>query len=99
MALNIRVLVSYLLDHDNGGQSKQKSSVSDLCDSAEPSESAPSRPPETFRNQHTISRANTKQNQKLLKKKLEYRSNPNLTCECLYFHIIFCLFICLFLCC
>ncbi|XP_039530139.1 afadin isoform X2 [Pimephales promelas] len=64
--------------HDNGGQSKQKSSVSDLCDSAEPSDSGPSRPV-TFRNQHSISRANTKQNQKLLKKKLEYRSNPNLT--------------------
>ncbi|KAK9959434.1 hypothetical protein ABG768_009561 [Culter alburnus] len=66
-------------DHDNGGQSKQKSSVSDLCDSTELTESAPLRPPETFRNQHTISRPNTKQNQKLLKKKLEYRSNPNLT--------------------
>ncbi|XP_048046375.1 afadin [Megalobrama amblycephala] len=66
-------------DHDNGGQSKQKSSVSDLCDSTESTESAPLRPPETFRNQHTISIPNTKQNQKLLKKKLEYRSNPNLT--------------------
>ncbi|KAK7142793.1 hypothetical protein R3I94_012215 [Phoxinus phoxinus] len=66
-------------DHDNGGQSKQKSSVSDLCDRAEPSDSGPSRPPGTFRNQHSVSRANTKQNQKLLKKKLEYRSNPNLT--------------------
>ncbi|XP_077094841.1 afadin isoform X2 [Siphateles boraxobius] len=66
-------------DHDNGGQSKQKSSVSDLCDSAEPSDSDASRPLITFRNQHSISKVNTKQNQKLLKKKLEYRSNPNLT--------------------
>jgi len=75
----MHAFVLCLLDHDNGGQSKQKSSVSDLCDSAEPSDSGPSRPV-TFRNQHSISRANTKQNQKLLKKKLEYRSNPNLTC-------------------
>ncbi|XP_067310801.1 afadin [Pseudorasbora parva] len=64
-------------DHENIGHLKQRSSVSDLCDSAEPSESGPSKPPETFRNQHTTSRANTKQNQTLLK--LEFRSNPNLT--------------------
>ncbi|KAF4101904.1 afadin [Onychostoma macrolepis] len=65
-------------DPDNVGPSKQKSSVSDLHDSAEPSVSGPSRPLETFRNQHTISRVNTKQNQKWLKQKLDYRSNPNL---------------------
>ncbi|XP_016089321.1 afadin [Sinocyclocheilus grahami] len=65
-------------DHDNDGPSKQKSSVSDLHDSAEPSLSGSSRPSETFRNQHTISRLNTKQNQKWLKQKLDYRSNPNL---------------------
>ncbi|XP_059375835.1 afadin isoform X2 [Carassius carassius] len=65
-------------DHDNCGPSKQKSSVSDLNDSAEASVSGPSRPLETFRNQHTISRVNTKQNQKWLRQKLDYRSNPNL---------------------
>ncbi len=92
MALIICILVSHLLDPDNDGPSKQKSSVSDLHDRAELSVSGPSRPLETFRNQHTISRVNTKQNQKWLKQKLDYRSNPNLACECLYLHLIFCLF-------
>ncbi len=77
------MLVSHLLDPDNGGPSKQKSSVSDLHDSAEPSVSAPSRPLETFRNQHTISRVNTNPNQRL-----DYRSNPSLARECSYLHLI-----------
>ncbi|KAK2879147.1 hypothetical protein Q8A67_019938 [Cirrhinus molitorella] len=64
-------------DHVNGGPS----SVSGLHDSDKPPVPGPSRPLETFRNQHTISRANTKQNQKWLKQKLEYRSNPNLAYE------------------
>lgn len=93
MALIICMLVSHLLDHDSVGPSKQKSSVADLHDSAEASVSGPSKPLETFRNQHTISRVNTKQNQKWLRQKLDYRSNPNLACECLYSHLIFCLFL------
>ncbi|XP_073683627.1 afadin-like [Garra rufa] len=63
-------------DHKNSGPSKQTSSVSDFHNSAEPSVPGPSKPSETCL--HTTSRANTKQNQKWLKQKLEYRSNPNL---------------------
>ncbi|XP_051501947.1 afadin [Myxocyprinus asiaticus] len=65
-------------DHDNSEQVTQTSSVSDVCDSTEPSLSDPSRPSKTWRNQHTVNRPNKKQNQKLIKKKLEYCSNPNL---------------------
>ncbi|KTG35382.1 hypothetical protein cypCar_00024085 [Cyprinus carpio] len=65
-------------DHDSIGPSKQKSSVADLHDSAEASVSGPSKPLETFSDQHTIIRVNTKQNQKWLRQKLDYRSNPNL---------------------
>ncbi|XP_056332380.1 afadin [Danio aesculapii] len=61
-------------DPDSSGASKEKISVFDVHDRAE---TCVSRPSETTRIQN--SRVNPKQNQKLLKKKLEYRSNPNLT--------------------
>ncbi|XP_043119430.1 afadin [Puntigrus tetrazona] len=65
-------------DLGNDGPSEQKSGVSDIRDCAGPSVSGPSKPSQTFRNQHTISGVNAKHNQKRFKQKPDYRSNPNL---------------------
>ncbi|XP_073784175.1 afadin isoform X2 [Danio rerio] len=60
-------------DPDSSGASKEKIGAFDVHDRTEACVS------ETTRIQNSISKANPKQNQELLKKTLEYRSNPNLT--------------------
>ncbi|TRY83501.1 hypothetical protein DNTS_016232 [Danionella cerebrum] len=61
------------------GTSKEILKVCDLHERAEPIVSGSARASGAIRNLHTSTRPSTKQNQTLLKKKLEFRSNPNLT--------------------